>query len=75
MIILRAVNKWTSCISIEKTLFKQIVTEDEVLALVHLFLLKELVCICTVGFVTKHLLDLYRVDELKNFAANKFLSW
>ena len=24
-------------------------------------------------FVTKHLLDLYRVDELKNFAANNLL--
>ena len=37
MIILRAVNKWTSCTSIEKTLFKQFATEDEVLALVHHF--------------------------------------
>ena len=35
MIILKAVNKWTSCTSIEKTLFKQFATEDEVLALVH----------------------------------------
>ena len=66
---------FTSCTSIEQTLFKQIVTGDEVLALVHLFLLKKLVCICTVGFVTKHLLDLHRVDELKNFAANNLLSW
>ena len=45
-------------------------TRDKVLDLVHLFLLKKLLCICTVGFVTKHLLDLHRVDELKNFAAN-----
>ena len=45
-------------------------TGDEVLALVHIFLLKKLLCICTVGFVTKHLLDLHRVDELKNFAIN-----
>ena len=36
--------------SFEQTLFKQIVTGDEVLALVHLFLLKKLLCICTVGF-------------------------
>ena len=36
MISLRAVNRFTSCTSIEKTLFKQIVTEDEVIALVHL---------------------------------------
>ena len=35
MIILRAVNRFASCTSIEKTLSKQIVTEDEVLALVH----------------------------------------
>ena len=25
--------------------------------------------------MTKKLLDLHRVDELKNFAANNFLSW
>ena len=41
---------FTSCTSIEQTLLKQIVTGDEVLALVHLFLLKKLLCICTVGF-------------------------
>ena len=35
MIILRAVNKLTSCTSIEKTLFKQFATRDVVLALVH----------------------------------------
>ena len=35
MIILRVVNKFVSCTSIEKTLFKQIVTEDKILALVH----------------------------------------
>ena len=35
MIILRAVNKWTSCTSIEKTLFKQYAIGDQVLALVH----------------------------------------
>ena len=35
MIILRAVNKLTSCKSIEKTPFKQFATGDEVLALVH----------------------------------------
>ena len=35
MIILRAVNKLASCTSIEKTLFKQIVTEEEVLTPVH----------------------------------------
>ena len=73
MIVLRAVKRFASCTSIEQTLFKQIVTEDEVLALVHLFLLKKVLCMCT-GFVTKHLLDFHRVDELKNFAANNLLS-
>ena len=38
MIILRAVKRYTSCISIEQTLFKQIVTGDKVVDLVHLFL-------------------------------------
>ena len=47
---LKAVKWYTSCTSIEQTLFKQIVTGDEVLDLVHLFLLKKLLCICTVGF-------------------------
>ena len=50
MIVLRAIKVFTSCTSIEQTLFKQIVIGDEVLALVHLFLLKKLLCICTVGF-------------------------
>ena len=38
MIVLRAVKWYTSCTSIEQTLLKQIVTEDKVLDLVHLFL-------------------------------------
>ena len=75
MIILRAVKQFTSCANIEQTLFKQIVTGDEVLALVHLFLLKKLLCMCTVGFCDKHLFDLHHVDELKNFAANNLLNW
>ena len=50
MIVLRAVKRYTSCTSIEQTLFKQIVIGDKVLDLVHLFLLKKLLCICTVGF-------------------------
>ena len=50
MIVLRAVKEFISCTNIEQTLFKQIVIEDEVLALVHVFLLKKLLCICTVGF-------------------------
>ena len=75
MIVLRAVKRFASYISIEQTLFKQIVTGEEVLALVHLFLLKKLLYMCIVGFMTKHLLDLHRVDELKNFAANNLLSW
>jgi len=50
MIVLRVIKVFTSCTSIEQTLFKKIVTRDEVLALVHLFLLKKSLCICTVGF-------------------------
>ena len=50
MIVLRAVKLYTSCKNIEQTLFKQIVIGDEVLALVHLFILKKLLCICAVGF-------------------------
>ena len=66
---------FVSYTNIEETLFKQIVTEDEVLALVHLFLLKKC-CVCaSQGFVTKHLLDFHRVDELKNFSANNLFSW
>ena len=45
-------------------------TRDKVLDLVHLFLLEKLLCICTIGFVTKHLPDLHHMDELKNFVAN-----
>ena len=71
MIVLRTVKRYISCTSIEQTLIKKIVTGDKVLDLVHLFLLKKLLCICTIGgFVTKHLPDLHRMDELKNFAAN-----
>ena len=50
MIVLRAVKQYTNCTSFEQILFKQIVTEDEVLTLVHLFLLKKLLYMCTVGF-------------------------
>ena len=45
-------------------------TEEKVLDLVHLFLLKKLLCICTVGFCDQASPDLYHVDELKNFVAN-----
>ena len=38
MIVLRAAKWYTSCTSIEQTLFKQIVIGDKVLDLVHLFL-------------------------------------
>ena len=50
MIVLSVVKRFASCISIEQTLFKKIVTGDEVPALVHLFLLKKLMCMCTIGF-------------------------
>ena len=75
MIVLRAVKPYTSYTNFEQTLFKQIVTGEEVLALVHLFLLKKLLCMCILGFWTKHLLDIHRVDELKNFAVDNLLSW
>ena len=46
-----AVKEFTSCASIEQTLFKQIVIGDWlVLTLVHLFLLKKLLYICIVRF-------------------------
>ena len=38
MIILRDVKRYTNCTSIKQTLFKQIVTGDKVVDLVHLFL-------------------------------------
>ena len=50
MIVLRAIKRYTSCTSIEQTLFKQIVTRDKVLDLVYLFLLEKLLCICIIGF-------------------------
>ena len=37
------------------------------------FSLQKILRLCTEGFVTKELLDLYHLDELKNFAANIFL--
>ena len=75
MIVLRAIKEFTSSTSTEQTLFKQIVIEDKVLALVHLFCLKKLLCMCTVGFCGQASSYLHRVDELKNFAANNLLSW
>ena len=49
-LFLRAVKMFAICTCIEQTLLKQIVIKDEILALVHLFLLKKLQCMCTVGF-------------------------
>ena len=54
-----------------KWLFTQIVTGDNLPYFI--FLLKKLLRLCVKGFVTKELLDLHRVDELKNFAANILL--
>ena len=72
MIILRVVEGETSCISVEQNLFKQIVTEDKICPSSS-FLCKSF-CVCALqGFVTKHLLDLHRLDELKNFATNNLL--
>ena len=72
MIILRVIKVFTSCISVEKNLFKQIVTGDTVFPQ-FIILVKKLLYLCTVGFVTKHLLNLHCWDELKNFAANNLL--
>ena len=34
---------------------------------------KKMPCLCANGFVIKEILDLHRLDELKNFAADIFL--
>ena len=71
-IILSAVKDGTSCKSVEQSLFKQIVTEDRIFP--SLSFLWRSCCVCApLGFVTKHLLDLHRLDELKNFVANNLL--
>ena len=71
-IILRTVNGDTSCTSVEQNLFKQIVTGDRICPSSS-FLCKSC-CVCTPqGFITKNLLDLHRLDELKNFAPNNLL--
>ena len=54
-----------------KWLFTKIVTRDNLPEFI--FLLKKLLRLCTKSFVTKELLDLHRLDELKNFVANIFL--
>ena len=54
-----------------KWLFTKIVTRDNLPEFI--FLLKKLLRLCTKGFITKEFLDLYRVDELKNFATNILL--
>ena len=54
-----------------KWLFTKIVTRDNLPEFI--FLLKKLLRLCTKSFVTKELLDLHHLDELKNFVANIFL--
>ena len=72
MIILRAVKGGANCISVEQSLFKQIVTGDRICP--SSSLLCRSCCVCVpYDFVTKHLLDLHCMDELKNFAANNLL--
>ena len=71
-IILRAIKGDTSCTSVEQSLFMQIVTKDRIFP--SSSLLCRSCCICaSQGFVIKHLLDLHRLDELKNFAAKNLL--
>ena len=71
-IILRAVNKDTSCTSVEQSLFKQIVTRDRVLPQ-FIFLVKKLLCLCTIGFCNQGASRSSSCDKLKNFAANSLL--
>ena len=49
MIILRAIKEFTSCINVEQSVFKQIVTGDIVLPQ-FIVLVKKLLCLCIVGF-------------------------
>ena len=71
-IILRAVKVDISCTSVRQSLFKQIVTKDRI-CLSSSFLCRSCY-VCTLqGFMTKYLFDFHRLDELKNFAANKLL--
>ena len=72
MIILRAVKGGTSYTSVEQSLVKQIVARDRICSSSS-FLCRSC-CVCAPqNFVTKHLLDLHRQDELKNFATNNLL--
>ena len=72
MIILKAVKVFTSCTSVEQSLFKQIVTGDRICP--RSSFLSRSCCVCAPqGFVTKHLLDLHRWNEMKNFATNNLL--
>ena len=71
-IILKAVKVFTSCISVEQSLFKQIVTKDTVLPQ-FIFLVKKLLCLCTIGFCNQGTSRSSSCDKLKNFAANNLL--
>ena len=53
------------------SLCMQIVTGDNCPS--SSYSLYKLLRLCAKGFTTKELLDLHRLDELKNFAANIFL--
>ena len=72
MIILKAIKGDTSYTSVEQSLFEQIVTGYRICPSSS-FLCRSC-CVCAPwGFVTKHLLDFHRLDELKNFTANNLL--
>ena len=63
---------WTQVAQVLSKVFKQIVTGDRICPSSS-FLCRSC-CVCTpYGFVTKHLLDLHRLNELKNFATNNSL--
>ena len=67
MIILRAVNAQV----LSKVYSSKLWPETE-FALIH-FLVKKLLCLCTVGFWNQGVSRSSSCDELKNFAANNLL--
>ena len=70
MIILRAIKEFTSCINVEQSVFKQIVTGDIVLPQ-FIVLVKKLLCLCIVGFCDQASSGFSSWDELKNFARDR----
>ena len=72
MIILRAVKGDTSCTNVEKS-FVQANCDWRQNLPQFTFLVKKLLCLCTVGFCNQGVSRSSLCDELKNFAANNLL--